>query len=131
MGFYSDVTILAQPKAYEMIMNSIKEYNKTSDYEFKPYSIKKGKTEDLGEFFVLNWNWLKWYPEFEDVESVESVLENLQDEHDEEIGYGYKQVIINEDNSTEENTNMQDLDSYLYAVCNVELDIGNTVLEEM
>lgn len=131
MGFYSDVTILAQPKAYEMIMDSINEYNKTSDYEFKPSSIKKGNTKLLGEFFVLNWDWLKWYPVYEDVKSVERVLELLRREHDEEMGYGYKQAIVNEDNSTEENTNMLDLDSYLYTVCNIELDIGNTVLEEM
>ena len=131
MGFYSDVTILAQPKAYEMIMASIFEYNKTSDYKFKPSSIRKGNSKDLGEFFVLNWNWLKWYPEFKDVKSVENILKLLRSEHDEEIGYGYKQVIVKEDNSTEENTNMMDLDSYLYAVCNIELDIGNTVLEEM
>lgn len=131
MGFYSDVTILAQPKAYETIMASINEYNKTSDYKFKPSSIKKGKTKDLGDFFVLNWNWLKWYPEYEDVKSVESVLKLLRSEHDEEAGYGYKQAIVNEDNSTEENTNMQDLGSYLYTVCNIELDIGNAVLEEM
>lgn len=31
MGFYSDVTIMAQPKAYEMIMDSIETYRKTSD----------------------------------------------------------------------------------------------------
>jgi hypothetical protein len=131
MGFYSDVTILVQPKAYKMIMDSIFEYNKTSDYEFKPTSIRKGNLKSLGEFFVLNWNWVKWYPEYKDVKSVENVLGLLLSEHDEEMGYGYKQVIVNEDNSTEENTNMLDLDSYLYAVCNIELDIGNTVLEEM
>lgn len=131
MGFYSDVTILAQPKAYKMIMDSIKEYNKASRYEFKPTSIRRGNLKSLGEFFVLNWNWLKWYPEYDDVKSVESVLELLRSEHDEEMGYGYKQEIVNEDNSTEENTNMQDLDSYLYTVCNVELDIGNAVLEEI
>lgn len=131
MGFYSDVTILAQPKAYEMIMDSINKYNKTSDYKFKPSSIRKGNLKSLGEFFVLNWNWVKWYPEYKDVKSVENVLKLLLSEHDEEMGYGYKQVIVNEDNSTEENTNMLDLDSYLYAVCNIELDIGNTELEEM
>jgi hypothetical protein len=131
MGFYSDVTILAQPKAYKMIMDSIKEYNKAFNYEFKPTSIRKGNLKSLGEFFVLNWNWVKWYPGYKDVKSVESVLNLLRGEHDEEMGYGYKQVIVNEDNSTEENTNMLDLDSYLYAVCNIELDIGNTVLEEM
>ena len=50
MGFCSDVTIMAQPKAYEMIMDSIKEYNKTSDYKFKPSSIRKGNSKDLLPF---------------------------------------------------------------------------------
>ena len=131
MGFYSDVTILAQPKAYKMIMDSIFEYNQTSDYKFKPSSIRKCNLKSLGDLFVLNWNWVKWYPEYKDVKSVESVLNLLRSEHDEEMGYGYKQAIVNEDNSTEENTNMQDLDSYLYTVCNVELDIGNAVLEAL
>ena len=37
----------------------------------------------------------------------------------------------NEDNSTEENTNMVDLDSYLYHRQDIELDIGTAVLEEV
>lgn len=131
MGFYSNVTIMAQPKAYEMIMDSIKEFNKTSSWTMNPSSIKKGNVEYLGEIYILHWTWTKWYPGFKDVQSVESVLENLRSNHDEEEGFGYKQVILNEDNSTEESTNMMDLDSYLYPVCDVELDIGNAVLEEV
>mgnify|MGYP006320483589 CR=1 FL=1 len=122
---------MAQPKAYEMIMDSIKEFNKISDWTMNPNSVKKGNIDYIGEFYILNWDWVKWYLEFKDVQSVESVLKNLRNNHDEKEGFGYKQVIINEDNSTEESTNMMDLDSYLYPVCDVNLDIGNAVLEEV
>ena len=97
MGFYSNVTIMAQPKAYEMIMDSIKEFNKTSSYPMKPNSIKKGNIDYIGEFYILNWNWVKWYSEFKDVQSVESVLDELRNNHDESECFGYKQVIFNED----------------------------------
>jgi hypothetical protein len=119
---------MAQPKAYEMIMDSIKEFNKTSSWTMNPSSTKKGNVEYLGEIYILHWTWTKWYRSFKDVESV---LENLRLNHDEEEGFGYKQVILNQDNSTEESSNMMDLDSYLYPVCDVELDIGNAVLEEV
>ena len=131
MGFYSKVTIMAQPKAYEIIMDSIKEFNKTSSWTMNPSSTKKGNIESIGEFYILHWGWTKWYLCFEDVQSVESVLEKLRLDHDEEEGFGYKKVILNEDNSTGESTNMMDLDSYLYPVCDVKLDIGNAVLEEV
>lgn len=131
MGYRSDVTILVQPKAYELIMKSIKDFNKTVDWSFTPNSTKKGNSSYIGDFYVLNWNCVKWYSEYKDVQSVEQVLDSLMTDHQEEEGYGFKQLIIGEDNATEERTNMMDLDSYLYAVCNAELDIGNTVLEEV
>lgn len=126
MGYCCYVTILAQSKAYEMIMDSIKEYNKTSNSDFGPDFIKKGNSKELGDLFVLEWDFGEWVTEWEDVQSVKSVLKNLREEHDEEMGYGYKQVILYEDNATEEDTNMSILDNYLRIVCDIEYCIGTT-----
>lgn len=132
MGFKSNVTILAQPKAYEMIINSIKEYNKNElegEYEFTPDMIERNYEDE--PLYTLKWFSVKWYPHFSDVKSVNKVLQVLIDEHDEEEGYGFKQVIVNEDNSTEEITNMSDLDSCLYVICHSETNIGPTEEIEM
>ena len=132
MGFMSNVTILAEPKAYEMIINSIKEYNKNElegGIEFAPDMIEKNYEDE--PLYTLKWFWVKWYPDFSEVKLINKVLQILIDKHSEEVGYGFKQVIVNEDNSTEEITNMSDLDSYLYVVCHSEIDIGPTEEIEM
>lgn len=132
MGFKSNVTILAQPKAYEMIINSIKEYNKNElegEYEFTPDMIERNYEDE--PLYTLKWFWIKWYPDFSEVKLINKVLQILIDKHNEEDGYGFKQVIVNEDNSAEEITNMSDLDSYLYIVCHSETNIGPTEEIEM
>lgn len=130
MGYRSDVTILAQEGAYKMIMDSIKEFNKTASYEFKPYSIKTGEDGYIGKFYLLTWNCIKWYRDYKDVLSVESVLNELVKKHQDEKGFGFKQIIIGEDDYTEEKTNSDFLDCFLYTIHHVALD-SNADLEEV
>lgn len=118
MGYTSDVTIMLQPKAYKMVMDSINEYNKkqTNGYRFVPY-------EDLsnpdGEH-IIKWSGVKWYAGFEDVQSVTHVLRELCNEHEEEDGYGYKCIQVGEDGAIEEESNNWDWGSDMYPLTTIE-----------
>ena len=87
MGFYSQVQITAEPKAFAMFKDVL-EKNCLS------YEIR-----GTDESQVINIDWIKWYPDFDEVKAVEDVEKKLN-EIDEE-GYGYKMIILNEDNTSE------------------------------
>lgn len=119
MGYRSDVKILCEQKAYQMIKNSIEEYNKTQDlYEFKPYELQQ-----KGNFTLMSWYNVKWYYDYEDVYSVESVLTKLINEFSDTEGYGFKKIEVGEDGETVEMSNNYDLDSYLYVMHTIECDL--------
>lgn len=119
MGYRSDVKILCEPKAYQMIKDSMEEYNKTQDlYEFRPHEL-----EQKGDLTLMSWYYVKWYHNYKDVYSVESVLTKLRDEFSDTEGYGFKKIEVGEDGATEEMTNNYDLDSYLYVVHTIECNL--------
>ena len=118
MGYRSDVKILCEPKAYQMIKDSMEEYNKTQDlYEFRPHEL-----EQKGNLTLMTWYDVKWYYNYKDVHSVESVLNKLNREFSDTKGYGFKKIEVGEDGETEEMTNNYDLDSYLYVMHTIECD---------
>lgn len=118
MGYRSDVTIMLQPKAYKMVMDSIKEYNNTVSgvYKFEPHEDLKNPENE----HIIKWCDIKWYSSFRDVQSVTNVLHILSNEHNEEDGYGYKIVEVGEDGATEEKSNNWDWGSEMYALTTVE-----------
>lgn len=118
MGYRSNVTIMLQPKAYEMVMNSINEFNElqTDNYNFAPHEDLKNKE---GEH-LLKWHDVKWYKSFEDVKSVVNVLRELSEDHEEEDGYGYKFVGVGEDGAFEEESNNWDWGLSLYPITTIE-----------
>ena len=119
MGYRSDVKILCEPKAYQMIKDSMEEYNKTQDsYKFEPHEL-----EQKGKFTLLSWYSVKWYFNYEDVQSVESVLDKLKEEYSDTEGYGFKKIEVGEDGETMERSNNYDLDSYLYVMHTIECDL--------
>lgn len=126
MGYYSEVTIMAQPKAYKMIIESIRNHNKQESYKFEPSKIWQGYEEDIGEYYLLQWDWVKWYQDFKKVQSVEKVLDKLVSDFYEKDGYGFKEIIIYEDNQTDEKCNMPFLGSYMFITCKVDFEIGET-----
>jgi hypothetical protein len=116
MGYRSDVKILCEPKAYQMIKDSMDEYNKTQDlYKFKPHEIQQ-----KDNFTLLSWYDVKWYYDYEDVQSVESVLDKLRDEYSDTEGYGFKKIEVGEDGETVEMANNYELDSYLFVMHIIE-----------
>ena len=126
MGYYSEVTIMAQPKAYKMIIESIRNYNKQELYKFEPSKIWQGCEEGIGEYYLLQWDWVKWYQDFKEVQSVEKVLDKLVSDFYEKDGYGFKEIIIYEDNQKDEKCNMPFLGVYMFITCKVDFEIGAT-----
>lgn len=144
MGYTCDVKILAEEKAYNFVMKSIKAYNEsqTDGYVFKPHFDKVNSDGN----HIFGWYGIKWYNGTDDVKSVTSILRNLSDDatgdktisqifgvedptddiDDKLDGYRYKMVIVGEDNATEEETN--DYDWYdgqdLYAAVIIEEPSG-------
>lgn len=88
MGYHSDVTIICGEKAYELLHGVCTQHN------FMP-----GIAQD-GEFYVLRWEWVKWYEEdacFPEVQAVTEVLRKLDDTDAEDATYAYKQFVFGED----------------------------------
>lgn len=109
MGYRSTVEIMLEPKAYKKVMDSIAEYNnkQTDEYSFKP------DCDQMNEegVHIITFEDVKWYGSFEDVKSVENILSELNDLEDEDLeGNRFKQVLIGEDNATDEYSNDWDWD---------------------
>lgn len=105
MGYRSTVKIMLEPKAYEKVMNSIKEYNDKCGEEYTPFKPDSDITNKDGVHIIM-WEDVKWYDSFEDVQSVEKVLRKLNDLSDDDLEcYRYKELRIGEDNATEEYSN--------------------------
>lgn len=104
MGYRSTVEIMLEPKAYKKVMDSIAEYNnkQTVGLPFKPDCDQINKEG----VHIITFNYVKWYGDFEDVKSVEHILSELNDLDDDELeGNRFKQILIGEDNATDEYSN--------------------------
>lgn len=105
MGFYSYVQITAEPEALKMFKSVVSKYECT---------YKLNETEEHG---VITFDWVKWYPDFEEVKAVEEVRKLLDtDDYNCKDGYGYKIVILNEDDTHEEFSNDKG-DAHFCDVC--------------
>lgn len=104
MGYRSTVEIMLESKAYKKVMDSIAEYNnkQTDGYSFKP---DRDQINEEG-VHIITFEYVKWYGSFEDVKSVEDILSELNDLEDEDLeGNRFKQILIGEDNATDEYSN--------------------------
>ena len=112
MGFYSQVQITAESKALEMFKAAV------AKYEWK-YNLNE--TDEHG---VITFDWVKWYPDFDEVKDVEEVRKLLNGEDYNNIdGYGYKIIVLNEDDTNEEYSNDKG-DAHFYDVC-IQCQIDN------
>jgi len=108
MGYRSEVTVMCGEKAYEMIKQSIEQYNATSksSYNFVPHNVEFRNDGNEVYTYLLKWHDVKWYHDYSDVSSVESVLNELcSDKYSNKDGYGFKKIEIGEDNATIECSN--------------------------
>ena len=120
MGYYSDVTIRCEEKAYEMFEEAWKKVN------FKPCSVYEAN-ENGNHTYILQWIGVKWYYEFDEVESIMSVC-NLLNKNNEE-GYAYKCIEIGEDNATDEYANEIGLDVFADFQVIVDVSLPSDIIE--
>lgn len=94
MGFYSQVQIVSEKKAFPLFEEVFKKHN---------INVSITQKEDIHTILL---DWVKWYPDFDEVKEVDEICGKLNTEaYNEEEGYGYKIIILNEDNTTEELSN--------------------------
>ena len=64
MGYRSEVAIKCEEKAYEMLKETC------HDADIMPDKIFKD-----GDEYILYWDWIKWYEDYEDVSAIVKTLE--------------------------------------------------------
>lgn len=123
MGYRSDVTIRCEERAFQEFKTAWEKV------DFKPSTILKAR-EDGKYTYILEWEWVKWYQDFEEVEKITNVCRTLDGKN--EDGYAYKFIRIGEDNATEEFGNETGLDEFsdFYVVVSVNLPKSTTRVEQ-
>ena len=93
MGYRSEVAIKCEEKAFEMFRETYKRVELVPDKVYKD-----------GEYFILYWDWIKWYESYDDIMEIEGVMDALdaigvQNEinNTKETGYGYRFMRLGED----------------------------------
>lgn len=120
MGYRSDVTIMCEEKAYEMFKEA------WGKVDFKPNHIYVSEKNNQ---YTLQWNWVKWYEDYEQINEITKVMDNL-DKHEEEEGHAYKIILIGEDNAIEERKNKGAWNAFEDFVVDVNLPSDNKEIEE-
>lgn len=115
MGYYSEVGIKCREKAFEMFREVWNEHNIHPDVVL----IDQGRNE-----YLIAWNCVKWYREFQDVSAITDVMDKLDDMPDLDIEaedrYGYTFIRIGEDDcDIESRTNNYEVELWVRR----ELDI--------
>ena len=121
MGYRSVVGIKCEEKAFEKFKSAYEEQS------FTPDKIYHNNENDE---FILVWDWVKWYDDFEEVQAIENVMDEL-DEYDIDKstsdGMGYKMIRLGEsDEDVEERDNSSDLEFYYIR----QLDTDGFALEK-
>ena len=111
MGFYSEVQVVAQKKALEIL---------------RPVFEREWPQADIGEcdrYGSIRLDWVKWYDDFPEVKAVNEAAKRLRsEEFNEQDGYGFKMVVLNEDDTHWETCNDKgDAEFYDFGVaCEIE-----------
>ncbi|MBO6131026.1 MAG: hypothetical protein J6P28_03560 [Treponema sp.] len=87
MGFYSQVQITAEQNAFGMFKDTLDKHE------------LKYEVSGTDNSRVIKIDWVKWYPHFDEVKAVEEVMHRLNEIYEED--YGYKMIVLNEDNTYE------------------------------
>lgn len=101
MGYFSEVAITCEPKAYEMF----KELFSGEDFGAVPDKIMVNREhicEGESEIYLFHWEYVRWYDDNEDIQAIYKVLDELDDEHHCEEGYAYSFYRVGEENGDED-----------------------------
>ena len=122
MGYYSDVTIRCEEKAFEMFKEAWKKAEMTPDQVLK--------TNDGTGDYIIQWNMVRWdtdYPEVAAINDVIKKLNELQDPSDtKDEGLGYKFMRIGE-NLGDIETDQNDWEIELYVIQCADIPDGDTI----
>lgn len=122
MGYYSEVTIRCEEKAFEMFKEAWKKAEMTPD--------KVLKTNDNTGDYIIQWNIVRWdtdYPEVAAIKDVIKKLNELQDPSDtKDEGLGYKFMRIGE-NLGDIETDQNDWEIDLYVIQYADIPDGDTI----
>ena len=89
MGYRSDVCIVCEPKAYEMLMDTIQEVG------VEPDSIQATADKSL---YKIQFESVKWYEDEPEISAIMKVLYKLDsEEFDFEDGFGYEYLRLGEE----------------------------------
>ena len=103
MGYRSDVAVKCEEKAYELFKKAIADGGCRPDKIFKE-----------GDYFIIYWEWMKWYEDEDDVSAIMDVIYQLDANFSDTPGFGYKYIRIGEDSGDEESsTNNYDIELYV------------------
>ena len=102
MGYCSDVSIICKEKVFEELKNA-----------WISVDLKPDRILNNGDEYIVEWYSLKWYRGYTDVEAIEKVLSTYgMEDYCTQEEYAYKQIIVGEDNATEEYANEIGYDVY-------------------
>jgi hypothetical protein len=122
MGYYSEVTIRCEEKAFEMFKEAWKKAEMTPD--------KVLKTNDGTEDYIIQWQRVKWDTYYLDVAAINDVikkLNELQDPSDtKDEGLGYKFMRVGE-NLGDIETEQNDWEIELYVIQCADIPDGDTI----
>lgn len=89
MGFQSLIQITAESAAADLFVKALE-------------PVKPQVDSGLEGVTVITLDWCKWYPYFSEVSRVNELVEFLDaGNYNDKEGYGYKMVILNEDDTNE------------------------------
>lgn len=122
MGYYSEVTIRCEEKAFEMFKEAWQKAEMTPD--------KVLKTNDGTGDYIIQWNMVRWdtdYPEVAAINDVIKKLNELQDPSDaKDEGLGYKFMRVGE-NLGDIETDQNDGEIELYVIQCADIPDGDTI----
>ncbi len=103
MGYRSDVAVKCEEKAYELFKKAIADGGCEPDEIFKE-----------GDYFIIHWEWTKWYEDEDDVYAIMDVIYQLDVNFSDTPGFGYKYIRIGEDSEdVESSTNNYNIELYI------------------
>lgn len=122
MGYYSEVTIRCEEKAFEMFKKAWQKAEMTLD--------KVLKTNDNTGDYIIQWEMVRWdtdYPEVAAINDVIKKLNELQDPSDtKDEGLGYKFMRVGE-NLGDIETDQNDWEIELYVIQCADIPDGDTI----
>ena len=126
MGYRSEVAIKCESKAYDRFAKVFTQ----KEMWIKPDKILHDIENDD---YVIYWDWIKWYEDFEGVSAIQNVMSELDEEHDGDADdqLGYRFMRLGEDDSdieTQENT--YDLELYMIRKIDIPEDWTEVTFDE-